>query len=175
MWAAPLIEVKVCQVMTDKLRHRPYAEQGARLRERRRLLQKTGRLHTSWDKLSKAAGVTVSGFQQWERGETWPTAKHKPKLAALMGWSELELDHGPQEPESNTGDTLFHPVSPQELEVLALYRALEDQKIEALRWLKARVMARHALQAEVRGDLRAVPDQQVERHIKPPPFKIKQR
>lgn len=66
-----------------------------------------------------------------------------------------------------------HPVSTDELEVLAIYRGLEDQRPEAKRWLLSRLHTRHALQQEVRGPLKAVTDQRVEQHIPAKPSKPK--
>lgn len=142
----------------------PYAERGKRLRRRKEQLIETGILPDDLGKIAELVGVSVSGFQQWERGETWPRKVKRAKLADVMRWSEQELDFGPQEAKGSA-DMSSHPVSPEELEVLALYRGLEDQRAEARTWLIAKLHTRHALQHEVRGPLKAVADSQVDRHI----------
>lgn len=150
--------------MSEKPR-RPYEERGKRLRRRKEFLIETGAIPADLGKIARLAGVSVSGFQQWERGETWPTKLKRAKLAELMGWSEQELDFGPQPEAEGHADMSSHPVSQEELEILALYRGLQDQKLEVKRWLLAKLHTRHALQQEVRGPLKAVRDQDVEHRM----------
>jgi transcriptional regulator with XRE-family HTH domain len=151
------------QEMPDK----PYRDRGVRLRRRREELQKAGRLPLDLTTLAKKARVSVSGFQMWERGETWPRQKKKANLALMLGWTEQELDFGPQEGERPNDMTSFHPVNQQELEMLALFRALEDQRDEAIRYFRAKVAARHTVGPEIRGNLRVVSDEEVAKHIPP--------
>jgi transcriptional regulator with XRE-family HTH domain len=146
--------------MPDK----PYAERGERLRARRKELQKAGRLPSTLDKLAERAGITRGALQQWERGETWPTAKNKAKLLPLLDWTEQELDHGPLagERSDNMG---YHPVGPVELELLALFRALGTEQQEFIHKLKARVAARQTLGQQVKGELNTIPDAQVRKQM----------
>jgi transcriptional regulator with XRE-family HTH domain len=157
--------------MPDK-KPTPHAERGKRLRRRRKELEESGAIPADLAKLAALVPVSVSGFQQWERGETWPRDKKRARLADLMGWSETELDHGPQEAKGQP-DMASHPVSPDELEMLAIYRGLEDQRGEAKRWLLSKLHTRHALQQEVRGPLKAATDQRVEQYIPSRPSRSK--
>lgn len=145
---------------------RPYVERGARLRARKEERIRQGLLPNDLGKIAKQAGVSKSGFQQWERGETWPRDWRRAKLAEIMGWSEQELDHGTQPASlshAESDDEMpLHPVSADELELLALYRGLEDQKSEAKRILSAKLHARHVSQQHVKGPLRPLTDKQVE-------------
>lgn len=142
--------------MPDK----PYEERGIRLRARRKELQNAGLLDRNLDTLARKAGVSRTAFQMWERGETWPTARNKSKLLPLLRWSEQELDHGPQVGERQT-DMGYHPVSPLELEVLALFRALGTEQSDFIHKLKARIAARQTVSVHVSGELRAYTDAQV--------------
>lgn len=140
---------------------RQYVERGARLRARRKELERNGTLSADLDKLAGEIGVSVSAYQSWERGEYWPTPKFKPKLAAKMGWTEQELDFGPQPVSVGDPDVPSHPVSPDELEIIALYRGISD-KVEAKRALLARLHAQHTLQQNMRSPLRPATDTEVE-------------
>lgn len=149
-------------------RPKPYAEHGARLRKRRKELLAQGLFGNKLGTLAAEAGVSVSAFQQWERGETWPQARNKPAVAKAMRWTVEELDYGPAQSQptkaSGSGDELSsHPVSPDEMEMLALYRGLEDQKSDARERLKGMLHARHASQQHMRGPLRPVTDSEVEK------------
>lgn len=142
--------------MPDK----PYEERGERLRARRKELQKSGRLNGNLDTVAKSFGVSRTALQQWERGETWPTAKNKAKLLPLLDWSEQELDFGPSVGERS--DSMgYHPVSPVELEVLALFRALGPEQPDFVHKLKARIAARQVTGPHVIGELNPPSDRQV--------------
>lgn len=145
-------------------RSRPHAERGKRLRARKEQLIAEGVLRDDLKEIAKLAGVSVSGFQQWERGETWPRDKSRAKLAGVMRWTVQELDHGPQLSTEQSGDSEMpsHPVSPDEMELLALYRGLEDEKQEAKKILAARLHARHLLKGNIRGPLKPISDTGVE-------------
>lgn len=56
-----------------------------------------------------------------------------------------------------------HPVSPDEMELLALYRGLEDQalKAEVRQEAAARLHARHALRQQTRTPLKPASDTEV--------------
>jgi transcriptional regulator with XRE-family HTH domain len=156
---------------------RPYKERGDRLRLRKQSLlsahemrNDSGQVLTGLVDIAKAVGVSVSGFQQWERGETWPTPKRKAKLARLMQWSEQELDFGSKGAVRQS--EMFHPTSPREVEVLALVRALAvDQALynEALDYLKTKVAALQEIQQRVGGPVRSVSDREMESHLPPLP------
>ena len=149
----------------------PYAAQGERLRARREMLQRKSAIAQDWAgliKQLKAAGVpiSVSGFQQWERGETWPTKTKRANLAKFLGWDDVELEFGPQEAERRS--EMFHPISQREIEVIALYRALAadpNEQSEAIRYLRAKVASIQMLSEHVNGPLRIVQDDEVARHL----------
>lgn len=145
---------------------RPYAAQGARLRARKEQLIRDGRLPNDLKEIAKRAGVTVSGLGQWERGETWPKQSRRAAVAAVFAWTAQELDHDtPQVSVSTEGspEMASHPVSPDEMELLALYRGLEDQtlKAEVRHEAAARLHARHALRQGLRSPLKPASDAEV--------------
>jgi transcriptional regulator with XRE-family HTH domain len=160
---------------------RPYKERGDRLRLRKEFLlaaqqlrNDSGQILKSLVDMAKAVGVSVSGFQQWERGETWPTPKRKAKLARLMQWSEPELDFGSKGAARQS--EMFHPTSPREVEVLALVRALAvDQALynEAIDYLKTKVAALQEIQQRLGGPVHSVSDREMEQHLPPLPSQRK--
>jgi transcriptional regulator with XRE-family HTH domain len=158
--------IAMSQVKTEQKATPKYLVKGERLRARKEELIKSGRLQNDLAEIAKGAGVSVSGFQQWERGETWPRADKRAKLAAMLEWTEQELEFGPQaSAEGGSTEMSSHPVSPDELEILALYRGLEDQKTEVRQLLIAKLHARHMLKQNVRGQLKTLSDEGVERRM----------
>lgn len=108
----------------------PYLAAGTRLRERRKALQRAGRFPGGLAEIAQAAGATTSSYQAWERGEYWPKGGKRKKLADLMGWSEIELDHGPQ---LNSSD------SPEVTRlILAFGWLMEEEKANLLAELEAK-------------------------------------
>lgn len=157
----PLGSVRMSAQKTE-LKPRPYAALGERLRRRKEALIASGKLPNDLTKIAKLAGVSVSGFGQWERGETWPRKQKRANLATLMDWTEQELDFGPQPASEGASDVPSHPVSPDELEMLALYRGLQDEQAEVKRLLVAKLHARHISQQHIRGPLKPAGDTHVE-------------
>lgn len=145
------------------LADRPYKERGERLRDRRKELQKTGALPSNIDKVAERFGVSRSALQQWERGETWVTQKNRPKLLAALDWTEEELDHGITR-AGGDAEMPYHPVSSQELEVLALFRALGGEQPAFIHHLKAKVAAKQAIRQSGAGDA-PVADAEVRRRM----------
>lgn len=148
---------------------RPYAAQGKRLRARRKelaaaglLVNAAGHRVSKLEQVADLAGVSVSALGQWERGETWPKAANKAAIAKAMQWTVEELDYGLQSPPIEGSDVASHPVSPDEVELLALYRGLEDQKAEAREKLRAMLHTRLTMKQHVRGPLRTLSDTEVE-------------
>lgn len=144
---------------------RPYAALGERLRKRKEELIATRQLPRELKDIAEKCGVSVSGLGQWERGETWPKQSRRAEVAAVFGWTAKELDFGPQVEASDGGNSEMasHPVSPDEMELLALYRGLEDQalKAEVRQEAAARLHARHAMRQQSRSPLKTVSDDEV--------------
>lgn len=124
-----------------------------------------GQLPPDHKKIAKLAGVSVSAFGMWERGETWPKDSRREKLATLMQWSVEELDGRQVTATTVPGDEddMSFPVSPDEVELLALYRGLAlEERIAERKRLAGILHARHATQRHVRAPLRPVTDTEVE-------------
>lgn len=146
-------------------RENPYTERGKRLRRRREELQASGRL-PSLKALARELGVTSSVILQWERGETWPTPKNKAKLAERIGWTIQELDYGPGIVRKE-GHDMLHPVNTQEMVLLALFGKLpKARRSELIEQLKVEALSIDAVQAELKGDLKPVPDAVVRPPVK---------
>lgn len=143
---------------------RPYMAKGAKLRARRKALQREGLL-SSFKAIAKQLRLTESAILQWERGETWPTAKYKEKLADLLRWSVQELDYGPSI-NVREDNGMLHPVTQQELSLLALFRTLADEERKnVVHDLQARAITQQTLSIEVKGVIKPPTDAQVEQHL----------
>lgn len=152
--------------------NKPYKERGERLRARRYELQECGKLPTLRS-IASTLGVRESSILMWERGETWPTKTKRDRLAALLGWSVQQLDYGPQFAQSTTGEQMLHPVTPTELSLLALYRALRDEDRQSvLDDLRARTITLQTLASHVGGPVKPAPDARVEAKFGTPPPRI---
>lgn len=115
----------------------PYKAAGERLRRRRTALQDAKRLEALKD-IAKSVGVTVSSYLSYERGEYWPKGEKRRRLAKLMDWSEIELDHGPQ--MSATSD------SPEVNRLIMAFGWLTDDERQALlRELEAKAVTNKAI------------------------------
>lgn len=156
------------RVMEDP-RSKPHAGKGHRLRAQRKELQASGVLSLTVAEIAKAAGVSLSGYNQWETGETWPKGERKRKLATLMGWTEQELDYG----KPSGGTTVYAP-SQHELHLLLLFNRLSPtRRKQIFDALTAEAVSSDTLQNELRGPLRPVPDLEVTRPSTSSPSKRK--
>lgn len=133
---------------------RPYEERGRRLRDHRESLDKAGKLGTLKEWVT-ALGFTVSAYLAYERGEYWPKGEKKKRLAEKLGWTEIELDHGPQATD--------HLLSAREQMMLELFRGLTPQ--QQREWtleILAQVEANRSIQKHVRAPLRTFSNEDVE-------------
>jgi transcriptional regulator with XRE-family HTH domain len=79
--------------MKNKGKERPpYADLGERLRERRKALQADEALPDDLKKIAERCGVSVTSFQMWERGNTWPKQKRQKRVAEVFKWTVTELN-----------------------------------------------------------------------------------
>lgn len=154
---------------TPKLK--PHAEKGRILRARRKELQESDVLQLTVAEIAEAVGVSPSGYNQWETGETWPKGERKRKLAKLMNWTEQELDYG----KPQGGGNVYSP-SRHELHLLLLYGRLSPERQRQLfDSLTAEAVVENTLQDELRGPLRPVSDEKVAKHLPKPKTTVKRR
>jgi transcriptional regulator with XRE-family HTH domain len=146
----------------------PYHKEGQRLKNRRKALQDSKVLSTV-AAIAESCGVTASAYNQYENGKIWPKPTTKAKLAALMKWTVQELDYGPPT-AARGGQEMLHPVTTQEAVLLALFGKLNpDRRLNLMDQLKAEVMTINAMQPEIRGEIRPVPDPKVAQPTLPVP------
>lgn len=132
---------------------RPYEERGRRLRERREALDKDNKIGTLKEWVGKM-DFTVSAYLAYERGEYWPKGEKKKKLAEKLGWTEIELDHGPQATD--------HLLSAREQMMLELFRGLTpEQQRELTLDTLAQVEANRSIQKHVHAPLRTYSNEDV--------------
>lgn len=155
----------------DDPKPRPHAEKGRKLRTRRKELKDSGVLQLTVAKIAEAVGISPSAYNQYELGYIWPKGETKKKLAAIMKWTEPELEYG----KPSGGANVYSP-SQHELHLLLLYGRLSpERQRQVFDSLTAETATENALQVELRGPLRPVSDQKVAQHLPKPLKTVKRR